>query len=307
MSISLSSIDCPSLTESFLKLLDEKHSIRTIFDLFRWKNRPKEICSSETFRCVENCAIVQTGVLLPRSISEKELISFRLDFSLIDRENLLRTKRHLTFIYQDFNTNQWNKWFNTLLMRLFRFNPSINVILINTNPNLFDVKFFFSEFFSTNDFLRQKSEEIFQRNFSLRTCFHLDHFDEQLTQMENDVDLLTQQVLIIDDLFTLIRPFLGLDQRIRQKISQITYRLNRLAQERSLLVIDGLVLSSKRSTTNKTILPMRYECFHADYYLQLQSSMNTERHVDLKLFGILKRTDPREETKFDLEQWNQFQ
>jgi hypothetical protein len=91
-------------------------------------------------------------------------------------------------------------------------------------------------------------------------------------------------LLIIDDLFSLIKPYLNLDRRIKTKILQLTYRLNRLAQKQSILVLTGIIFNRKKC---------EYDSFHADRYILFQSLTK----------DISIRINNEKSFKLDLDDW----
>ena len=118
--------------------------------------------------------------------------------------------------------------------------------------------------------------------------------------MENKNNDESIDILLMDDLMTLIRPYCGLDQRIRGKIRQLTYRLNRLAQKQSLLIITGLIVSSRTRPSHLDPPGIRFDAFHADDYLLFQPVSPMEREcIRLRILG--KRS--RETSNLNLQQW----
>ena len=303
MSILLSTIDCPFLTETSRQILFQRYSIRTTIDFIRWKNQTNEsnrFFSETALNCVETCLIAHTASLVPRTtVDQSHFDHYQLNFSLFDRENLLRRKRHLIFIYEFFNQHQWNEWFNRFLVRLFTFNPTIKMKYFNGNASLFDLNHFYSHYCSSNEILRSRRDDLFEKSFFFQPSLHLDHLEKSLTEMENDDHQESIQVLIVDDLFSLIRPYLSVEHRIRYKICQLTRRFNRLAQQRSLLIINGLILPTQKSSTSTSqIHRTRVDCFQADNYVFFQSLCNNENEIQFEIIGKVNRT-----SKFNLEHW----
>jgi hypothetical protein len=169
---------------------------------------------------------------------------------------------------------QWNDFFNVFLIRLFIENNPIRIKYINTNISLFDVKYFDSNYFHLND--------LFAKFFYFDHYFDLETFENELTLLETNSESI--DLLIIDDLFSLIKPYLNLDRRIKTKILQLTYRLNRLAQKQSILVLTGIIFNRKKC---------EYDSFHADRNILFQSLTK----------DISIRINNEKSFKLDLDDW----
>ncbi|CAF1306429.1 unnamed protein product [Rotaria sordida] len=246
MSIPLNSIDCPCLTNDCLQILIQHYSIHTTNDFALWliKSLDKnKHLSSSIIECIQSCIIAHTANIEYRQISNRN--SYKLNYLLFDNENILKDKCHLIFIYEYFNQNQWNKFFNIFLLRLFLENESIKINYINTNISLFDLNYFYYNYCCLNEKIFLQRNNLFEKFFFFNQCFHLETFENQLNFIENNQN--SFQILIIDDFFSLIKPYLNLDRRIKAKILQLTYRLNRLAQKQSILIINGIILNTKKT------------------------------------------------------------
>lgn len=297
MSIPLNSIDCPCLTNDSLSILNEHYSISTTNDFLLWLRKSfddrTKYLSLKTIECIQSCIIAHTASIQPRRISNRNV--YKVNYSLFDNEILLTSQRHLIFIYEYFNQNQWNRFFNIFLIRLFLENESIQINYINTNRSLFDIEYFYSDYCCSNE----KSEDIFEKRFFINQCLHLEELENQLTFIENNEN--SCPILIIDDLFTLIKPYLGLDKRIKSKILQLTYRLNRLAQQKSILILNGIILNTKRSANPFPMIDdIRFDSFHADQFILFQSLTSIENEIHLTNFN---KKHQNKSFKFDLNDW----
>lgn len=297
MSILLSSIDCPCLTNDDVNKLFKQFSIFTTNDFALWSindQHEKKDLSFHTIECIRSCIIAHTSIIQNRPISE--IYSYRLNYFLFDNENYLRNQRHLIFIYEYFNQNQWNQFFNIFLIRLFLANESIKIHYINTNISLFDINYFYSYYCCLNEKICSRRKHLFENHFLFNQCFHLETFENQLQLIENDKECC--HVLIIDDLFSLIKPYLGLDRRIKGKVLQLTYRLNRLAQKQSLLIINGIISNTKQrikhfEANEPVIHDIRFDSFHADQYFLFQSLTRIENEIHVTNLN----------KKLDLDDW----
>jgi hypothetical protein len=288
MSIALNSIDCPCLTTDCLNNLIENYSIHTINDFLLWlfnSTEKNKFLSLKTIECIQSCIIANTANILHREISTRK--SYRLNYELFDKENWLKNKKHLIFIYEDFNQKQWNEFFNIFLIRLFIENKPIKIKYFNTNISLFDIKYFDSNYCHLNIKIENERNNFFEKFFYFNHYFNLDTFENELTSMEMNPELI--DILIIDDLFSLIKPYLNLDRRIKGKILQLTYRLNRLAQKQSILIISGIILNMKKRN-------LQLDLFHADEYILFQSLTTTENEIDIRI-------NNEKYSKFNLNDW----
>ena len=294
MSLPLSAIDCPSLTAACLQDLLEKESIRSTTDFLLWISEDTERerwLTPASVQCIQSCIIAHTATLLPRSTSQSERRVYLLAHSFLDKEQLLHGQRHLLFIYDSFDQQQWNQFFNGLLLRLLLVNPSIRIKYIHTNASLFDLRHFYEHYCSSTESIRRERDVLFQNSFLFQPCYHLETLETELTAMENNNNEESIDILLMDDLMTLIRPYCGLDQRIRGKILQLTYRLNRLAQKQSLLLMTGLIVSS-RNRSRPVDQPgissseTRFDAFHADDSLLFQPVSPVEKEcIHLRILG----------------------
>jgi len=268
MSILLNTIDCPYLTDDYLQILNEKYSISTTNDFLLWKIRSSaninEYLSSNVIDCIYSCVLVHTSQILSRQKSKD--IFYSMNDSFFDQEKLLKNARHLLFIYEKFTQYQWNEFFPIIVFRLYKLNPSISIKYLNTNPSLFHF---------TNE-----TNLIFDYSY----CFDLKTFENELDLIESNSSMIN--ILIIDDFLTLIKPYLNLDRRIKMKISQLTSRLNYLAQKYSILIINGFIIDCQ----------IPFECFHGDYYLRFQvfSTNQLEIYFQNRTFLL------------NLDQWKHF-
>ena len=313
MSLPLSSIDCPSLTAACLQDLIEKESIRSTTDFLLWLSEEhteqERWLTPSSVQCIQSCIIAQTASLLRRPINRTEGRVYHLDYPLLDNEHLLHGQRHLLVIYESLNQQLWNHLFNGLLLRLLFVNPSTKVKYINTNASLFDLKYFYEHYCSTDETIRCQRDALFEKSFFFHPCYHLDTLETELTSMETNGNEESMGIVIIDDLLSLIRPYLGLDHRIRGKVLQLTYRLNRLAQKQSLLIITGLILTSK--SRSKPIDPSvistseaRFDAFHADHSLLFQPLTQMEKQfIHLRILGKRSTDPPGELSRLNLEKW----
>lgn len=306
MSISLNSIDCPCLTNDCLNILIEQYSIYTTNDFLLWLTKSidqNKYLSTSTIECIQACIIVHTATILNREIFDRN--SYKLNYLLFDNENFLKTKYHLIFIYEYFNQNQWNEFFNIFLLRLFLKNQSIKIKYLNTNISLFDLNYFYSYYCNLNETIKSQRNDLFEKFFYFNQCFSLENFENELIVMENNQENI--QILIIDDFFSLIKPYLNLDRRIKGKILQLTYRLNRLAQKKSILIINGIILNSKKQIKNceeenfSFINDIRFDSFHADKYILFQSLSSTiDKDICVR---ILNEKNKEQSSKLDLDDW----
>jgi hypothetical protein len=299
MSILLNSIDCPRLTSDCLNILTEQYSIHTTNDFALWLIKSIDInkyLSSATIECVQSCIIAHTASIQNREISNVNF--YKLNYLLFDNENLLHNKCHLIFIYEYFNQNQWNKFLNIFLIRLFIENESIKIKYLNTNISLFDIKSFYHKYCSSNQKILSKRNDLFENYFYFNQCFHLEAFENELNLIENNQESI--QILIIDDFFSLIKPYLNLDRRIKGKILQLTYRLNRLAQKQSILIINGIILNTKKRIKNFQSNDIRFDSFHADKYILFQSLTTIEKDIWVR---ILNKNNKDKHSTLDLDEW----
>jgi hypothetical protein len=278
MSISLKSIDCPCLTADCLNNLIEQYSIHTINDFTLWlfnsSDRNKYL-SSNTIECIQSCIIAHTASIRQREISERKL--YKVNYFLFDKENLFQNRRHLIFIYENFNQNQWNEFFNIFLIRLFIENKSIKIKYFNTNISLFDIKYFDSNY---SHLIKIERNHFLEKFFYFNHYFDLDTFEQELILMENNLE--SFEIIIIDDLFSLIKPYLNLDKHIKGKILQLTYRLNRLAQKQSILILSGIIFNRNRNSED---YDTRLNSFHADKYVLFQSLPTMEKEICVRIMN----------------------
>jgi len=299
MSILLNSIDCPCLTNDCLKNLIEQYSIHTTNDFVLWlikSDNKNKYLSLNTIECIQSCIIVHTAKLLNREIFIRN--SYKLNNLLFDNENLLKTKCHLIFIYEYFNQYQWNEFFNIFLIRLFIENQSIKIKYLNTNISLFDLNYFYSNYCNLNKKIQLQRNDLFEKFFYFNQCFNIEKFENELNFLEKNPEDI--QILIIDDFFSLIKPYLNLDKRIKGKILQLTYRLNRLAQNQSILIINGIILNTKKRIKNSEDYFIRFDSFHADKYILFQSLSTIENNLSIQ---ILNEKNKHEQFKLDLNDW----
>ena len=283
MSIPLNSIDCPCLTTDCLNILIEQYSIHTTNDFALWLIKSIDInkyLSSTTVECIQSCIIAHTAKIINREVVDVNY--YKLNCSIFDNENLLKNSRHLIFIYEYFNQNQWNKFFNIFLIRLFNENELIKIKYLNTNISLFDLNSFYYKYCDLNKKISSKRDDLFEKFLYFNQCFDLETLENELNFIENNEESI--QILIIDDLFSLIKPYLGLDKRIKGKILQLTYRLNRLAQKQSILIINGIILNTKKRISNSeenhlVINDVRFDSFHADKHFLFQSLTTIEKDI----------------------------
>ena len=295
MSVPLTSIDCPRLTHDCLQTLAERYSIRTVNEFALWltsdTDRQNDILSPSTIACIQSCLIVHTGQILPRAAVHAR--SYRVDDLFVDQTDLLKSNRHLLFIYECFTQQQWNQFFNLLLIRLFLANQSCRIQYLNSNASLFDVHHFYDHYCSLNEQLRDQRDRLFQRTFFFRPYVDLETLENELDALETNVNQQSIDILIIDDVLALINPYLGLDRRVREKVMQLTYRLNRLARTRSILIITGLCLHRKQ----------RLDSFHADRYVLFQSLPGSRMAIQMTVVGQLNSNLQPVRSILDLEQW----
>ena len=307
MSILLNAIDCPCLTSGCLNDLMKNYSICTTNDFLLWsiKSVDKNNClSSTTIECIQSCIIAHTATIQQRKISSKN--SYKLNYPLFDDKNLLRSKCHLMFIYEYFNQHQWNNFFNIFLLRLFLENESIKINYINTNMSLFDLNYFYYYYCDRNEKINIQRNDLFEKFFYFNQCFHLETFENHLNFMENKQNFV--QILIIDDLFSLIKPYLGLDRRIKGKILQLTYRLNRLAQQKSIFIISGIILNTKKRLKSlqenvPLISDIRFDAFHADQFILFQSLAATDKDIYIRNINKLNQDRFSTMAKLNLDDW----
>lgn len=292
MSILLNSIDCPYLTNDCLNILIEHYSIHTTNDfLLYFKKSSAEINKHlplNTIECIHSCILAHTGVLLNREIKERH--NFQVNYLLFDQENLFKIKRHLIFIYEYFNQDKWNEFFNIFLIRLFIQNPLIKIKYLNTNRSLFDLNYFYSYYCNLNTTIENQRNDIFEKSFYFDQCFDLETFESELKLLENN-NHESIQILILDDFFSLIKSYLNLDRRIKNKILQLTYHLNRLAQKQSILIINGIIFNTKTLQC--------FDTFHADQYILFQSLSTTDKYLDVQILNNKK-------FKLDLNDWKKL-
>ncbi|CAF4326623.1 unnamed protein product, partial [Adineta steineri] len=206
-----------------------------------------------------------------------------------------------------FNQNQLNKFFNIFLLRLFLKNPSIKIKYLNTNISLFDLNYFYYHYCHLNENISKQRNELFEKKFYFTQCFDLEIFENELDFIENNENFI--QILIIDDFFSLIKPYLNLDKRIKGKILQLTYRLNRLAQKQSILIINGLILNTKKRIKNfdenfSLKDDRRFDSFHADKYILLQSLTTIEKNIYFTIINENKENNNQLiNSNLDLDQW----
>jgi hypothetical protein len=306
MSILLNSIDCPCLTNDCLDNLVEHYSIRTTNDFALWLTKSidrNKYFSSSTIECIQSCLIAHIGIISNRKIFNLNRNSYKIDNLFFDNDHLLTCKRHLIFIYEYFNQNQWNKFFNIFLLRLFLQNESIKIKYINTNISLFDLNYFYHYYCSLNEKISCQRNHLFENLFDFNQCFDLETFENELNFIENNPHSL--HILIIDDLLSLIKPYLGLDRRMKGKILQLTYRLNRLAQKQSILIINGIILHTKKRLKNQVsvIDDIRLDSFHADKYILFQSLMPREKDIHVKIISNQNKDKHSVTSIIDLDQW----
>jgi len=308
MSIPLNSIDCPYLTSECLHNLIEHYSIHTTNDFVLWLTKSVDktnYLSSRTIECIQSCIIAHTARIQHREISNLNS-SYKLNNLLFDNENLLKTKRNLLFIYEYFNQNQWNKFFNLFLLRLFLENESIKIKYINTNRSLFDLNYFYSYYCCLNEKLCHRRKDLFEQFFYFNQCCDLEEFENQLSFMENNQEFI--QILIIDDFLSLIKPYLGLDRRIKGKILQLTYRLNRLAQKQSILILNSLILHTKKRMKKfdvdvSLIDDIRFDSFHAEKYILFQSLTTIEKDIYVSFINEKNKNKQSIISRLDLDEW----
>ena len=305
MSISLNSIDCPCLTNECRKNLLEQYSIDTINDFLFWLNNStvekNECLSSHTIECIQSCIIAHTASISPRELSK--IRTYRVNSTLFDRENCFRSHRHVLLIYEYFNQYQWNEFFNPFLLRLFLENqsPPIKIKYLNTDINLFDMKYFYHHYCQWNEKIKTHRDHILEKDFFFTQSFDLQTFENELLFLEtNSHDI---QLLIIDDFFSLIKPYFNLDKRIKNKILQLTYRLNRLAQKQSLLILTGVILNHTKPMNHleETSLPL--DVFHADKYILFQSLSTVGKEIRVRM--INEKTNDKQSI-IDLDMWRKM-
>jgi len=305
MSILLNSIDCPCLTNDCLSNLIEQYSIHTTNDFILWLTKSinkNEYLSLNTIECIQSCIIAHTARISNRIISDIKF--YKLNYSLFDNENIFKNKCHLIFIYEYFNQNQWNEFFNIFLIRLFLENQSIKIKYLNTNISLFDLNYFYSNYCNLNKKIQIQRNDLFEKFFYFNQCFNLEKFENEFNFIENNEEGI--QILIIDDFFSLIKPYLNLDRRIKGKILQLTYRLNRLAQNQSILIINGIILNNNKKRIKnfeENFLlqnDTRFDSFHADKYILFQSLTTIEKNIYVR---ILNEKNKGEHLKLDLDEW----
>jgi len=304
MSILLNSIDCPCLTNDCLTNLIEQYSIHTTNDFLLWLTKSidqNKYFSSSTIECIQSCIIAHTARISNREISHRN--SYQLNYSLFDNKNFLQNQRHVIFIYEYFNQNQWNEFFNIFLLRLFLENKSIKIKYLNTNISLFDLKYFYFNYCELNTTIKNQRNDLFQKFFYFNQCFNLETFENELNFMENNQESI--QILIIDDFFSLIKPYLSLDRRIKGKILQITYRLNRLAQKQSVLIINGLIFNTKKRINHsednfRLTNEIGFDSFHADKYILLRSLTTMEKDICVQ---VLDEKNKDKHLRLDLDDW----
>jgi hypothetical protein len=285
MSLQINTIDCPCLTRMCLEHLEQRYSIRTTTDFLIWIDVQSidddRYLSIETKGCIQACIIAHTSSIVHRSDNIQVHCYYQLNNTPFDYEHILHAKRHLLFIYSCFHQYQWNQFFNFFLLRLFLNNTSIKVKYIQTNPSLFDLKYFYDYYCSLNSIMQQQRDHLFEHGFIYQSCFQLETLESELLLMENATTSNSIQILIIDDLLSLIRPYIGLDHRIRHKIQQLTYRFNRLAQKQSLLIINGLILWNTKSIDSS--FDTHFDLFHADDHVRLQSLTSLSRDIHIEI------------------------
>ena len=287
MSVPLTSIDCPRLTNACLQTLAERYSIRTVNDFALWltsgTDRQDDLLSPSTIECIQSCLVAHTAQILPRAPVNAR--SYRVDDLFFDQTNLLKSSRHLIFVYECFSQHPWNQFFNLLLIRLFLANDSCRIQYLNSNASLFDLHHFYHHYCSLNE----QRDRIFQQRFLFRPCVDLETLENELDALETNVSQPSIDILLIDDVLALINPYLGLDRRAREKVMQLTYRLNRLARTRSILIITGLCLHTKQPI----------DSFHADQYVLFQSLPS----IQMTVLGRLNSDLQPVRSILDLEQW----
>jgi hypothetical protein len=304
MSILLNSIDCPYLTNDCLTNLIEQYSIHTTNDFLLWLTKSTDqnkYFSLSTIECIQSCIIAHTARISNREIPHRN--SYQINHSLFDKENFLRNQRHVIFIYEYFNQNQWNEFFNIFLLRLFLKNKSIKIKYLNTNISLFDLKYFYFNYCELNTTIKNQRNDLFEKFFYFNQCFNLETFENELNFMENNQESI--QILIIDDFFSLIKPYLSLDRRIKGKILQLTYRLNRLAQKQSVLIINGLIFNTKKRINHsednfRLTNEIGFDSFHADKYILLQSLTTIEKDICIQ---VLDEKNKDKHLRLDLDDW----
>lgn len=285
MSISLNSIDCRYLTDEFRQILLEKYSIATSNDFLLWSCqsscKTNEHFSHEILQCIQTCIIAHTATILSRKTNIKRRI-YRMNYTLFDEEDFFENHRHVMIIYEYFNQYQWNELFHHFLIRLMVNNSSTRIHYFNTNITLIDMKY-----------IREDA-------IDFSHTFDLENFDKQLSSMENNRQGL--DLIIIDDFFALIKPYLNLERRIKHYILQLIYRLNRLAQTHSILILTGLILPSKKRTMDdESSFPLDF--FPADKYVRFQAWTSTnENEIQVRL--IDERTNEKR-TMINLEHWKE--
>ena len=272
MTISLNSIDCPHLTEECRQILSETYSIATSNDFLLWSCQSSreniEHLSHKTIQCIQACIIAHTAKLSPRELIT-ERWTYRVDYPLFDEENFFATHRHVIIFYECFNQSQWNTLFHYFLIRLIVNNPSRKIHYFNTNITLIDMNML-SDYFQ-------------EATMNFHHSFDWENFEKQLLSLENDSQRF--DLVLIDDFFALIKPYLHLERRIKQYILQLIYRLNRLAQQRSMLILTGLIFPWKKPTTavdDESVLP-------ADKYLRFQA-LNSTNEKEIHVRMIDERT-----------------
>lgn len=256
MSFSLNTIDCPYLTDDYRENLIKKYSIHTINDFILWlRNSSEKIhenFSAISLQCIQTCIIAHTAKICPRE--KKPLRMIRMNYPLFDQENFFETHRHILIVYQSFNQSQWNDLFNPLLIRILLNNPTMKISYCNTNVSLFDWNYFYS-------YLNERRDLINEDLLDFNHAFDIETFEKVLTAMENGDQV--PNIFMIDDFFAIIKPYLNLDRRIRNYILQLFYRLNRLAQTRSMLILTGWISPRKA----------RLDTLEEDHFLPADKSL----------------------------------
>lgn len=296
MSISLNTIDCPYLTDQFRENLIEKYSIHTINDFIHWlsnsSGKNHDEFSTTSLQCIQTCIIAHTARICPREKNPLRII--RVNYPLFDQENFFETHRHILIFYQSFNQYQWNELFNHLLIRIILNNPTMKISYWNTNVSLFDRKYFHS-------YLKERRDLINEDLLDFNHSFDLETFEKGLTAMENG-DLVSD-IFIIDDFFALIKPYLNLDRRIRNYILQLIYRLNRLAQTRSMLILTGWISPWKKRMDT----PEEERFLPADKYLLFQSLIPTTRKDNELHLRMIDEKTKEKQMIFHLNDWTNMQ
>ncbi|CAF1049290.1 unnamed protein product [Adineta ricciae] len=297
MSISLGSIDCPHLTTDCLKDFIEQYSIHTTNQFLLWLNKsPDKI--DKTIECIHSCVLAHTAQLEARRL--KAVHFYRVNSFVFDQTHLLRSTRHLVFIYEHFQQKQWNDFFNFFLLRLFITNQPIKVQYLNTNPSLFDLNYFYHHYCASHEKICAQRNDLFDQSFYFQPCRTLEAFENHLNFMENNQQEI--QIFIIDDLFSLIQPYLHLDRRIKSKVLQLTYRLNRLAQKQSILIISGLILHTTKHQRS-SIEDARFDAFHADKYVLFQSVPTPNKDIQVEVLNEKTKDKQSIEFKLNLDEW----